>query len=391
MARSRGLLQHFADSTFRLGSDASRIANVWAMVGGGKPIKSAPDQLSFTAVRYHLSFVCYATALLAMRTPLYTGLSRRILGWAMEQLLTPRVFGYWAWYWKEGHGRGVTSCDDPFACRENVMWLGHVLHVACLYEQLTGDARFRAPGGIAVPDAAAPGGAWATDAESLGLHLAACMRINAAGGVPCEPGLVFFQCQNHAMCGLRLLEALPSCPIPPSFFAPERRRFLLFACGGMRAIGGTGGLKVAVATTTQSGPGFEAPYARERAALAARLAAFRAKHPFGGGDRGGAPPTAAAYDGDDAGPPPGPSPSRVLACVPFGHLGSDAWDLTYLGWWADAHDLPRALFEESDMRGAVARVAAETWSRLPPPEAPTAAAAAGLFLISGCFLYPGLF
>ena len=40
------------------------------------------------------------------------------------------------------------------------------------------------------------------------------MRVNAAGGVPCEPGLVFFQCQNHAMCGMRLLEALGGSTLP---------------------------------------------------------------------------------------------------------------------------------------------------------------------------------
>jgi hypothetical protein len=39
------------------------------------------------------------------------------------------------------------------------------------------------------------------------------MRINATGGVPCEPGLVFFQCQNHPQCGLRLLEVMGAVPV----------------------------------------------------------------------------------------------------------------------------------------------------------------------------------
>jgi len=31
--------------------------------------------------------------------------------------------------------------------------------------------------------------------------------------------------------------------VPHGFFGPERRRFLQFATGGMRAVVGTGGLK----------------------------------------------------------------------------------------------------------------------------------------------------
>jgi hypothetical protein len=42
--------------------------------------------------------------------------------------------------------------NNPFYCRENIMWTGHVLHVACLYERLTGDSCFREPGGIKIQD-----------------------------------------------------------------------------------------------------------------------------------------------------------------------------------------------------------------------------------------------
>lgn len=73
------------------------------------------------------------------------------------------------------------------------MWLGHLLHVATLYEALTGDDRYRREGGLCVVDAG--GREWKSDVVGLALHMATCMRINATGGIPCEPGLVFFQCQ----------------------------------------------------------------------------------------------------------------------------------------------------------------------------------------------------
>ena len=55
------LLQQIYAITFALGDDDAAGRAVWRMVGGGKPQPSAPEQLSFTALRYHLSFTAYAT------------------------------------------------------------------------------------------------------------------------------------------------------------------------------------------------------------------------------------------------------------------------------------------------------------------------------------------
>ena len=56
------------------------------MVGGGKPLPGAPNQLSFTALRYHLSFVAYATACVCMRTPCMKAQAGLVLRWVMVQV-----------------------------------------------------------------------------------------------------------------------------------------------------------------------------------------------------------------------------------------------------------------------------------------------------------------
>ena len=180
------LLKYFRCITLGLGTDEDDIFAVWSMVGGGKPGVGGQEQLSFTAVRYHASFLCYSVASLASRIPLFASSAGSILEWVLVNLLLkPKVFEFYLHYWPELRGKG------PFGCRENIMWTGHVLHVVALYETLTSDDKYSRPGGLAVTESDAR--TYRTDARELALHVAACMRINATGGVPCEPGLVFFQ------------------------------------------------------------------------------------------------------------------------------------------------------------------------------------------------------
>jgi hypothetical protein len=88
---------------------------------------------------------------------------------------------------------------DPFKCSENIMWTGHVLAMAELYEALLGDERFRAR--IAVVDD--QGREFVTTTPGLAQHIAQLYR-ERPHGICCEPGLVFFMCQNHPLHGLRL-------------------------------------------------------------------------------------------------------------------------------------------------------------------------------------------
>jgi hypothetical protein len=101
------------------------------------------------------------------------------------------------------------------------MWTGHVLHVAALYETLTGDARYRRPRGLRARDDAGRV-AWASDAHELALHLAACMRVNATGGVPCEPGA-----SSSSFASRRRIDRL-------RIIAPTVGRRLTRLCRGLR-------------------------------------------------------------------------------------------------------------------------------------------------------------
>mmetsp|Transcript_7941 Transcript_7941/g.16582 ORF Transcript_7941/g.16582 Transcript_7941/m.16582 type:complete len:676 (+) Transcript_7941:167-2194(+) len=306
------LLRYFRGITVGLGTNEEDIFAVWSMVGGGKPGVGGQEQLSFTAVRYHASFLCYSVATLASRIPLFASSAGSILDWVLSNLLLkPKVFEFYLHYWPELRGKG------PWQCRENIMWTGHVLHVVALYETLTSDDKFSRPGGLAVTES--DGKTYRTDAKELALHVAACMRINATGGVPCEPGLVFFQCQNHPFCAFTLLEGLDH--FPRGFFDPEKRRFQAFAAKGFRAVVETGGIKIACVTTRQNGPSFDDAYGAELRVLEARL-----------------------EGADDA--QPGESSSRVLASLPFAHIGSDAWDLNYFFMWATRSEPVKAIYDK---------------------------------------------
>ena len=211
------LLNYFASVTVDLQTVEDKWA-VWSMVGGGKPGVGQQEQLSFTAIRYHSSFLCYAVCSIVQRTPAFRRRGGEILEWCLEELLLdPKVFNFYRYYWPEQVERG----GGVFECRENIMWTGHVLHVACLYEMLTGDDKYSVSGGLKVEES--DGVVSVSSCPQLALHLAACMRINRCGGVPCEPGLVFFQCQNHPFCGFTLLEGM--CYFERGFFDEEKRRF----------------------------------------------------------------------------------------------------------------------------------------------------------------------
>ena len=90
-----------------------------------------------------------------------------------------------------------------------------------------------------------------------------------------------------------------------------------FAAKGFRAVVKTGGIKIACVTTRQNGASFDDAYGAEMLALETRL------------------------EGSDS-PPPRASSSRVIASLPFAHIGSDAWDLNYFFMWATRSEVRRS-------------------------------------------------
>jgi hypothetical protein len=151
------------------------------------------------AIRYQAAFAGYAAAVLGMRTPAYPALTGRILESLIDHLVGRQAWRYIGSYWKD-----QPTFPDPCAF-ENVMFTGHLLHLMTLHEAMTGDTRYRTRGFDLVWDAKHK---FHYDVMSLAAVTVRQMRENECGGVACEPGLVFFPCNNHPQVALRILEGL---------------------------------------------------------------------------------------------------------------------------------------------------------------------------------------
>jgi hypothetical protein len=244
------------------------------MTGGGK---FGGTQLGFTSVRYHLAFLGYAVAVCASRTPAYQGLLRRVLDDVIEHLLDYRCWCYVKTYWSGADAH-------PFKCSENIMYHGHLLQLVVMYEAMLGDPKYRTEGFTATDPTTTPPTVYKCNTLELAEHIASLMEKSPSGGVPCEPGAVFFPCQTHPHVALRMLETMGNVPtVGPSRFAHLREKFEKFALGHMRAPLRTGGFQL---TFLQ---------------------------PIGMG-------------------------------VPFGHAGMDAWSLTWYYPWARSAEVPKQLW-----------------------------------------------
>ncbi|MFA5204757.1 MAG: hypothetical protein WC708_10185 [Lentisphaeria bacterium] len=212
-------LQWLAEVTCRL--PEARRDEVWK-VGG--------DQYGVYSIRYQAAFAGYAAAALGMRTPAYPGLTAAILRDTTGRLIDRRAWSYIQGYWGK-----KPWFPDPCR-RENVMYSGHLLQLAALYEAASGDPCFRTAGFDLVWD-----GARRTHYTTLSLAeaIAAQIRANPGGGVTCEPGLVFFPCNNHPHVAFRLLEGMGL-----GNWAPERAKWEPWALATYQATAGGGAVRI---------------------------------------------------------------------------------------------------------------------------------------------------
>lgn len=197
-------------------------AGVWDI--GGR-------QLGVYSIRYQAAFCGYAAATLGMRTPAYPGLTGRIIDDCIRRLLERRAWEYSRLLWSDPF-----DMPDPVA-RENIMYSGHLLQLLVLYEAFTGDDRYNI-GGFDFE--------WTPDRRfhyttlTLAEGIVAQMRSNVCGGVACEPGFVFFPCNNHPQIALRMMEGLGQ-----GDWSAERRKWEAFALSGYRTMFGGGAIKLA--------------------------------------------------------------------------------------------------------------------------------------------------
>ena len=162
-------------------------------------------QFSIFSLRYNIAFAAYAAAALGGRvagtdeTDVRARVGR-VLANCLERYLAPEVWGYSQAksYWGE-----KPWAPDP-CYRENIMYTGHLLQILALYELFTGDTRYWTEGF----DFVWKGKKVHYTVQRLIDVTVYQMRKGPNGGIPCEPGLIFFSCNNHPHVALKLFSKL---------------------------------------------------------------------------------------------------------------------------------------------------------------------------------------
>ena len=166
----------------------------WWDIGG--------SQHGIFAKRYNIAFAGYAAAALGLRgdedaKPTVV----RILGNCIGRYLKRDV---WAYSQSKNYWGEKPWAPDP-CYRENVMYTGHLLQLLALYERFSGDERYWREGFDFVWDAKRK---VHYDVRKLIDVTVEQMRANSFAGVTCEPGLLFFPCNNHPHVAFRLFKTL---------------------------------------------------------------------------------------------------------------------------------------------------------------------------------------
>lgn len=195
-------------------------------------------QYGLYSIRYQAAFAAYAAAALGMRTPAYPALTGRILESLIDHVIDRGSWGYIGTYWKN-----QPTYPDPCAF-ENVMFTGHLLQMVALHEAMTGDSRYRTEGFDLVWDDTHR---FHYDTLSLVEVTVRQMRENESGGIACEPGLIFFTCNNHPQIALRLLEGMGL-----GDWSRDREKWETWALSSYRSVLGGGAIKLLYHLPTRS-------------------------------------------------------------------------------------------------------------------------------------------
>jgi len=166
----------------------------WWNIGG--------SQHGLFGKRYNIAFCGYAAAALGWRGDADAQrMAGRILGQCLTRYLRRDI---WAYSMSKDYWGDKPWAPDP-CYRENVMYTGHLLQLLALYETFTGDVRYWKEGFDFI---------WKGDrrvhytvAKLIDVTIEQ-MREGATGGVTCEPGLLFFPCNNHPHVAFALFSKL---------------------------------------------------------------------------------------------------------------------------------------------------------------------------------------
>ena len=159
-------------------------------------------QFGLFSKRYHIAFAGYAAAALGMRG---TDKERQAVGHILDNCIR-RILACDVWAYSQSKKYWGEKPWAPDPCfRENVMYTGHLLQLLALYETFTHDTKYWTRGFDF---------AWSTnkvvhyDVQKLIDVTVGQMRTNDYCGITCEPGLLFFPCNNHPQVAFKLFRKL---------------------------------------------------------------------------------------------------------------------------------------------------------------------------------------
>jgi hypothetical protein len=170
----------------------------------------AGDQLGMEAYRYQIAFMAYALALQQYHSvPAYRELYADTQARLLQRMLEKPVWEFWeevsksqAWHDPDWEGP-QPGWRDPVR-EKNIMYSGHVVHMAALHEMLYRDFRWDLPGALTFrwdDDEA-----FVYDLPKLMTGLHRQMTTNPWGGIECEINAVFPECNQHPILAFRLFD-----------------------------------------------------------------------------------------------------------------------------------------------------------------------------------------
>lgn len=185
----------------------------------------AADQEAMESYRYQIAFASYALAFQQYHSvPAWREVHRATADRLLQKMLRKPVWEFWAEvsktrrdYDPDWEGE-QPSKHDPVG-EKNIMYSGHLVHMAALYEMFYRDDKWSKPGAFTFRWD--ENEAYEYDYPTLlkRIHAEMLAERSAGGacvaGVECEPNLIFPECNQHPLLAFQLHDALHGTSMHP--------------------------------------------------------------------------------------------------------------------------------------------------------------------------------